>query len=205
MFGVHASSGTRPKAELDLVMAAVCGPVDPLAPKVSVPIVVEFEMLLDPRLQLASEDTLYPASVMSASQFCMAEASSRMELASVKALPSTAPSFDAKVLLVIVPPFHAAMAPVLLGAVFPWNVLFVTVNVPVPEQSPTSSAPPSSLELPVNVDCVTITLPVRSPSPIHASPASIAPPWSGAELSEKVSSFTVTVPNRGQECRHLTR
>ena len=35
---------------------------------------------------------------------------------------------------------------------------------------------------------------MRSPSPMHPSPTSIAPPWSGAVLSEKVSSLTERSP-----------
>ncbi len=45
-------------------MAAVCGPVDPLAARVSVPIVVEFCTLVGPRRHELSDDTLQPLSVM---------------------------------------------------------------------------------------------------------------------------------------------
>src|SRR5580704_7850232 len=61
---VQALFGTSPAAELDGVIAAVCGPVEPLAARVSVPMVVEFETLVPPRPHDESEATLWPLSVM---------------------------------------------------------------------------------------------------------------------------------------------
>src|SRR5580704_296004 len=61
---LQALVGTIPNAELEVVIAAVCGPAEPLAARVSVPMVVEFEMLVPPRPHDESEATLWPLSVM---------------------------------------------------------------------------------------------------------------------------------------------
>ncbi len=114
---------------------------------------------------------------------------------SARSKPSSAPELATNVLLVTVPPSHAAIAPVLPSPVLLSNVLLVTVSVPEPSQSPMSMAPPSEPdELLTNEELATTRLPVRSPSPIHPSAASIAPPVKLAEFWVNVSPLTVSVP-----------
>src|SRR5271166_2597091 len=60
----QALFGTSLKAELEVVMASVCGPFDPLPASVSGPMDVELETLVEPKWHVASDETLYPWSVI---------------------------------------------------------------------------------------------------------------------------------------------
>src|SRR6516165_5319781 len=79
VFTVQALVGTIPCAELDVVIAAVCGPLDPFAASASVPIVVELATLVEAETHVASEDTLEPPSTMVPAQFGPGLLDARME------------------------------------------------------------------------------------------------------------------------------
>ncbi len=151
-------------------MAAVCGPLEPLAAKASVPMVVEFWMLVEPSPHVASDATLWPLSVvMVATHSGAAGASLRIELATEYSLPPSfwmalsAPAFAVSVsstrAMEESPPTAAPRS-----AMFAEKVLLVTVPV---DQA--AIAPPNPLLLPASLPVNVLSLTVSVPVPLQSA------------------------------------